>query len=172
MVAGAANRPAVLMGGQNCLPSSGNRTGSPPLYKLSGESNTSTANQYRLAGSAGTISSCGLGRKVPREHMSKGTRLLERSGTLARSRRPTGLRDQTNDDPVRARILAGVSRSRTDRRGCGTADRLREVQEAIGRCLRAQYDLAQPILRLVELLRQVDNETASPEGTTRDYARA
>ena len=65
--------------------------------------------------------------------------------------------------------LRGVSRSRAERLRCGTADRLREVQEAIGRCLRAQYDLAQPIpARLVELLRQLDNETASPEGTTRD----
>ena len=158
------------MGGQNCLPSSGNRTGSPPLYKLSRESNTSTANQYRLAGSAGTIPSCGLGRKVPREHMSKGTRLLERVERLL------GPADQL-DYVIRRTVipsarepLRGVSRSTPrGKASLWNSERLREVQEAIGRCLRAQYDLAQPIpARLVELLRQLDNETASPEGTTRD----
>jgi Anti-sigma factor NepR len=101
--------------------------------------------------------------------MSKGTRLLER---VERWLRPADQLDymirrtviQSAREPLR-----GVSRSRAERLRCGTADRLREVQEAIGRCLRAQYDLAQPIpARLVELLRQLDNETASPEGTTRD----
>ena len=105
--------------------------------------------------------------------MSKGTRLLER---VERWLRPADQLDymiRRTVIPSAREPLRGVSRSRTDGLRCGTADRLREVQEAIGRCLRAQYDLAQPIpARLVELLRQLDNETASPEGTTRDYARA
>jgi hypothetical protein len=77
--------------------------------------------------------------------------------------------------PVRSLASArepsrGVSRSTP--RGMASmwnAERLLEVQEAIGQCLRAQYDLAQPIpARLGELLRQLDNETASPEGIARD----
>jgi Anti-sigma factor NepR len=66
--------------------------------------------------------------------------------------------------------LRGVSRSTPrGKASLWNSERLLEVQEAIGRCLRAQYDLAQPIpARLVELLRQLDNVTASPELTTRD----
>jgi hypothetical protein len=66
--------------------------------------------------------------------------------------------------------LRGVSRSTPRGKALlWNSERLREAQEAIGRCLRAQYDLAQPVpARLVELLRQLDNVTASPELTTRD----
>ena len=101
--------------------------------------------------------------------MSKGTWLLER---VERGLRPADQLDymiKRTVIPSAREPLRGVSRSRAERLRCGTADRLREVQEAIGRCLGAQYDLAQPTpARIVELLRQLDNETASPEGTTRD----
>ncbi|SRR5712691_10922673 len=47
----------------------------------------------------------------------------------------------------------------------GNSGLLHEVQAAIGVYLRAEYDLAQPIpARLVDLLRQLGDETASPKG--------
>ncbi len=47
--------------------------------------------------------------------------------------------------------------SREVRRSTGNSGLLREVQAAIGKYLRAEYDLAQPIpTRLVDLLRQLE----------------
>jgi hypothetical protein len=183
MMRGTATMLPFIHDGRTRLPpSSGNGTGSPALCKLSRESNTSTA-KYRLASSAGTIPSCGLGRKVPREHMSKGTRLLERVERLL------GPADQL-DYVIRRTVipsarepLRGVSRSTPrGKASLWNSERLREVQEAIGRCLRAQYDLAQPIpARLVELSdnlttkRQVPKgrpETATPAGLDNLQTRA
>ena len=49
--------------------------------------------------------------------------------------------------------------------------RLSEFQAAIGRYLRAQHDVAQPIpARLVELLRQLEQRTSGSEGAARGAA--
>jgi len=102
--------------------------------------------------------------------MSKGTRLLERVERGLRAADQLDYMIRRTVIPSAREPLRGVSRSTPrGKASLWNSERLREVQEAIGRCLRAQYDLAQPTpARLVELLRQLDNETASPELTTRD----
>ena len=102
--------------------------------------------------------------------MSKGTRLLDRVELCLRPADQLDYMIRRTVIPSAREPLRGVSRSTPrGKASLWNSERLREVQEAIGRCLRAQYDLAQPTpARLVELLKQLDNETASPEGTTRD----
>jgi hypothetical protein len=74
-----------------------------------------------------------------------------------------GLARDTRPEPRISSLGAGAS---TQRQPPMTMDgSLSEVQAAIGRHLRAEYDLAQPIPgRLVELLRKLEEAKAGPNG--------
>ena len=80
--------------------------------------------------------------------MSKGTRLLERVERGLRAADQLDYMIRRTVIPSAREPLRGVNRwVRAERLDGERRARSREVQEAIGRCLRAQYDLAQPTPR-------------------------